>query len=85
MLDVCEFLIKVAKKKNSPNLYGKTPVHVASEFGHLDICQLNGGYISDKNPTDKDGMIPLQLSEISTSRNHDKIAQYFNSDYLNSL
>ena len=80
-----EFLIKVAKEKNPPNLYGKTPLHVASEFGHLDICQLIGGYINDKNPRDKNGMTPLQLAEISTSRNRDKIVQYFNSSYLNSL
>ena len=84
-LDVCEFLIKAAKEKNPPNLYGKTPLHVASEFGHLDICQLIGGYINDKNPRDKNGMTRLQLAEISTSRNRDKIVQYFNSDYLNSL
>ena len=84
-LDVCEFLIKAVKEKNPPNLYGKTPLHVASEFGHLDICQLIDGYINDKNSRDKNGMTRLQLAEISTSRNRDKIVQYFNSSYLNSL
>ena len=79
------FLSKLRRKKNPPNLYGKTPLHVASEFGHLDICHLIGGYINDKNPRDKNGMTRLQLAEISTSRNRDKIVQYFNSSYLNSL
>ena len=83
--DIMNFLSKLRRKKNPPNLYGKILLHVASEFGHLDICQLIGGYINDKNPRDKNGMTPLQLAEISTSRNRDKIVQYFNSDYLNSL
>ena len=40
----------------------KTPLHVASKFGHLDICQLILKHIPDKNPKQRNGWTPLHAA-----------------------
>jgi len=39
-LKVCQFLIENHHNNNPANDFGITPLHVASEKGHLQVCKL---------------------------------------------
>ena len=38
---------------------GYTPLHIAAQEGHLEICKLIVKYLIDKNPKKTDGITPL--------------------------
>ena len=41
---------------------GETPLHWATQKGHLDICDLILNNVNDKNPKDYSGITPLHIA-----------------------
>ena len=50
-------------EKNPPNDEGVTPLHLAAENGHLNVCEYIMMRIEEKNPADIYGVTPLDLAE----------------------
>ena len=48
--------------KNPKNKIGSTPLHIASNFGHLQICELLMINLKDRHPRDSCGLTPLHLA-----------------------
>ena len=48
--------------KNPADENGWTPLHIAAEQGHHDICQIIIENVETKNPTDENGDTPLKIA-----------------------
>jgi len=49
---------------------GKTPLHFAAFWGHLQVVKYIAGYLEDKNPEMNDGRTPLKTAQ---ERGHIKV------------
>ena len=54
-------MLKTTKIDSSDNM-GVTPIHLAAENNHLDICKLILSNLVDKNPSDLKGKTVLHYS-----------------------
>ena len=45
-----EYFLNNCDDKNPKGLYGKTPIHIAAEFGHLEAVKCLTKYATEKNP-----------------------------------
>ena len=62
-LNMCKVLIEEFKADvNHSDYNGITPLHIASKFGHLEICKFLCKYVMDKNALDNNGKTPLDLA-----------------------
>ena len=62
-LDMCKLLIEEYKADvNLSDINGITPLHIASYFGHLEICKFLCKHVMDKNTLDNNGKTPLDLA-----------------------
>ena len=48
--------------KNPKNNVGSTPLHLAAQSGHLDICKIIIDNIDDVSPEDNNGRTPLYIA-----------------------
>ena len=51
--------------KNIKDDFGRTPLHVAVEYRHFNICQFICENVKEKNPRCMDGKTPLHLAAIN--------------------
>ena len=62
-LDMCKLLIEEYKVDvNLSDINGVTPLHIASYFGHLEVCKFLCKHVMDKNTLDNNGKTPLDLA-----------------------
>ena len=60
-MDVFMTIFERAEDKNPKDNFGFTPLHLAAENGHLELCQLIIENVQDKNPKNSwDKITPLQ-------------------------
>ena len=45
--------------KNPDDYIGITPLHLAAEYGHLEVCKWIVENVKDKNPKDDNGFTPI--------------------------
>ena len=58
-LEICWIIMKDKNPAENPaDFFGKTPLHLAAEHGHFEICQLLIADIDDKHPVACNGMTP---------------------------
>ena len=61
--EMYQYIISKVENMNPKDKNGRTPLHLAAMFGHLNICSLIIKNTSDKNPGDPDeGKTPLHLA-----------------------
>ena len=61
-LDVFKYIIDSFEEMNPPNINGITPLHLAAEGGHLNICMfILASNLSIKNPKSKNGETSLHI------------------------
>ena len=53
------FSIKIAKSD------GKTPLHLAAQEGHFEVCDYILTLVNDKNPRDENGQTPLHAAVLA--------------------
>ena len=62
-LDMCKLLIEEYKADvNLSDTNGRTPLHIASIFGHVEVCKFLCKHVMDKNTLDYNGKTPLDLA-----------------------
>ena len=62
-LYMCKLLIEEYKADvNLTDINGITPLHIASNSGHLEICKFLCKHVKDKNALDNNGRTPLDLA-----------------------
>ena len=62
-LDVVNFYIgRLTGDKNPKHSNGMTPLHLAADFGHLDIVKLITNTLFDKNPKSNQNITPLHFA-----------------------
>ena len=49
---MCQSIIAKVRNKSPVDTTGKTPLHLAGQFGHFEICELILKNASDKNTKD---------------------------------
>ena len=54
--------METALDKNPCNNTGRTPLHSAAQYGHLEICQLICENIVDLDPHTINGLTPISLA-----------------------
>ena len=65
--------------KNPEGLHGRTALHFAAKYGHLDICQLIINNTSDKNPKDDYGTTPLSFADEEGHKSVVKLLKSFDN------
>jgi ankyrin repeat protein len=61
-LEVVKYLVGISCDKNVKNNNGDTPLHSASNNGHLELVKYLVGIGCDKNAKNNNGDTPLQLA-----------------------
>ena len=60
--------------KNPADNEGYTPLHIAAQQGHLNVCKLIIENVIVKNPSSDKGETPLSLA---TQYSHEKVCKLF--------
>ena len=63
-LDIVQLIVTHSCRKNPPDKYGRTPLHVAAWNGHTQVCRLIIDSVQEKNPPNNDGETPLQIAQL---------------------
>ena len=54
--------LDISRVKNPADNWGKTPLHMAAENGHIDVYSLICETANNKNPPDEEKVTPLHLA-----------------------
>ena len=73
---IISILIEAKAEMEAKDIYGRTPLHLASQNGHFDTVKKLIDNGADVNATDKGGDSPLTLA---MARNHIDIVSKFSS------
>ena len=64
LLVPCQLIVERIRNKNPKDLEGKTPLHVAAQYGNYEAFKLIFQSVEDKNPKDNDQDTPFHLAAI---------------------
>ena len=81
---MCQSIIAKVKNKSPVDKTGKTPLHLAGQFGHFEVCELILKNASDKNTRDRKdhlGKTPFETVKSAPIKkaNRAKLLQLFES------
>ena len=87
---MCQSIIAKVRNKSPVDTTGKTPLHLAGQFGHFEICELILKNASDKNTKDwkknsfdrKDhnGKTPLETVKSASIKKAKKAFESYNCE-----